>query len=109
MIGEAADIDGAFRRHGVHFIDRRGEYEIDAEPIAKLTVRVEPARIAPQIVLTIELQRVDEDADDHRLTLVPRLFNQPDMARVQRAHRGHQAYRGAVTAGPGEALANMFG
>jgi hypothetical protein len=108
MIGEATDIDGAFRRKGVYLVDGRGKYQIDTEPIAELAVLIEPARIAPQVVLAIELQRVDEDADDHRLTLVPRLFNQPDMARVQRAHRGDQAYRGVGTAGFGEVLTKMF-
>ena len=66
MIGETADVDRALRRNRVHLLDRRGEHDVDAEPVAELPVRIERARIPPQIVLAIELQRVDEDADRDR-------------------------------------------
>ena len=49
------------------------------------------ARIAGKVLGGRELARVDEDGDDHPVGAPDGLFDQPDMALMQRPHGGHQS------------------
>ena len=93
--GECAGIDRARRRRGVHLFNRRQEQRIDAESLARVSVGLESTRIPVEIILAIELQRVDEDAYHDARTFVARPLDQPFMPRMQRAHRRYQPDRSA--------------
>ena len=89
MIGKAAHVDRALRLDRIHLVGRRREHDVDAGSIADALVGVERAGIAAQIVLAVELQRVDEDAHDDDLTIVARRIDQPHVSRMKRAHCGN--------------------
>ena len=61
MVGEPADVDAHSGGCGIHLGRRRRKHDVDAELAAERQVGLERARIARQIVLVVELQRVDED------------------------------------------------
>ena len=76
----------------IHLGRGRGEHDVDALGLTRADIGVERARIAVEIVLAIELQRIDEDADDDDVAFARRACaHQPRVARVQRAHRRHEA------------------
>jgi len=58
----------------------------------------EGARVAFEVFTLAELQRVDEEARDHRATMALRQVDQRYMAGVQIAHGGHEGGAGL----PGE-------
>src|SRR5581483_11702662 len=60
-------------------------------PAAKIQVGCQIPRIAIVVFLTIELDRVDKDADHHGIAFGMRPVYQSAVALVQRAHRGDEA------------------
>ena len=70
----------------------RRKHQLDAEGVANCEVGLERPRIPLEIVLAIELQRVDEDADDHVVAVLPGCFDQSGMSLVERPHRRHESH-----------------
>ena len=98
MIGKASDVDGALRRLRVHLRRRRRKHDVDAMLAAERDIGIERARIAREIVLAVELERVDEDRDDHDAALAAGGVDQRRMSGMQRAHRRARAPIGACRA-----------
>ena len=67
------------------------------ERAAERHVGLERARIPRQVVLVVELQRIDEDGDDNLAIFTAGFFNQCGMTGVQRTHGRHQAERAIGT------------
>src|SRR3989449_8322133 len=67
----------------------------------------ETARVALEILLRAELQRIDEDAQHHAIGMIPGAVHEAQVALVERAHRGDEpdatAFR-ALGARPGAHL-----
>src|SRR4030095_4878338 len=91
MISELGDLDRASRRRGIHLGCRRHEHVVDPERCAEREIVVERARVLRQVVGAVELQRVDEDADDGPSAFAPGTSDQPSVAVVQRAHGGDES------------------
>ena len=70
-----------------------GEYDPDAQRFAARQIRLQRARVTVQIFLRSELQRVDENADRHRVRMLAGHTNQGFMSLVQRAHGRNQRQR----------------
>ena len=66
-------------------------------------------RIAVEVLVRAELQRIDEDRRDDAVGAAPRLRDQRHVAGVERAHRRHQrdvspARANATSAAPSASL-----
>ena len=59
-------------------------------------VLIQAARVAGEIFVWTELQRVHEHADQHPAALLPSTANQGGMALVQGPHGGDQMQRGRI-------------
>ncbi len=90
MVGQAADVDAALERLRIDLNRRRREHDIDAKVAAQCHVGVNRPRIARQIVLIVELQRIDEDRNDDHAAVAARLSDQRGMSGMQGAHGGHE-------------------
>ena len=90
MIADPTDFYRERGRRRIHLAGGGGEHDVDAQPLAELEIALQRSRISLEILAPIELQRIDEDADDDELAVAAGVFDEPRMARVQRAHRRHQ-------------------
>src|SRR5262245_66544053 len=90
VIGKTAHHDRAKRPTRVHLLWARREHDVDPEPVANLQISVHRLRVSLKVFWPIELERIDEDADDDTLTLTPCLLDQACMARMPRPHRWHK-------------------
>src|SRR6185312_15788861 len=79
---------------------RRREDEVGAGPPAHLQVGVEGARIAVEVLVRPELQRIHEDRHQYVVGLLPGGAQQRLVAGVQGAH-GHHHADGALQRRPG--------
>jgi hypothetical protein len=84
----------------VHVLDGRRPHHVHLGLLQQLAVGVEGARILVEVLVGPELQRVDEDADDHAFAQLARLVDQADVAGVQIAHGRHER-DGLARAAPG--------
>src|SRR5688572_18034999 len=62
MLGERAGVNRARRRTGVHLPSRWGEDDVNAKRLAEREIGVDRPRIPFEVVGTIELKRIDENA-----------------------------------------------
>src|SRR5262249_60322279 len=85
---------------GIHLRWRWSKDRIDRERFASPHARFERGRVEAEVILTIELNRVDEDADDDVPALRARALDEPRMPLVQRAHRRHQTETARGAPGP---------
>ncbi len=71
----------------------RGRREQNVAPAASAMRRVAGlvSRVREEVGVLVELSRVDEEADDDRVALGACRRDQRLVARVQRAHRRHEA------------------
>ena len=90
---DRSGIDRGREIRRIHRGDVRRVDEIDAGLAQLHDVVVEGARIAVEILVRTELQRVDEDGGDDGRVLRARAFDQRQMPRVQCAHRRNQSER----------------
>ena len=90
VIADPTDFYRERGRRRIHLAGGGGEYHVDAQPLAESEIALQCSRISLEVLVPIELQRIDEDADDYELAVAAGLFDKPRMARVQRAHRRHQ-------------------
>ena len=88
---QLAYLDVGLKAGGVHFLGRRGPYQVDAFPRQQVEVAVEVARVGVQVGAVVELRRVHEDADRRVVALGTAGAHQREVAGVQGAHGGHQA------------------
>ena len=71
-VGQPGDVHRRRRRHRVHLGDARSEHASTPSSSHSLEIVGEVARIAVEILVRAELQRVDEDRDDDEVGLGPR-------------------------------------
>src|SRR5206468_11444353 len=90
VIAYAADFYCAGGRRRIHLAGGAREHHVDAQPLAEFEIALKRSWISLEILAPIELQRIDENADDDELAVAAGVFDEPRMARVQRAHRRHQ-------------------
>jgi hypothetical protein len=93
MIRQVTHIDSTFEMLRIDFSDRRRKYDIDVPLTAHVEIRLERSGIRREIVRAIELQRVDEDADNDNVAFAPSELDKLAMTRVQRSHRRDQPHR----------------
>jgi hypothetical protein len=74
------------------------EQQIDVQRIQHTPVVSGRARVSGEILVRTELQRIDEDADDHALRQLRRTADETAVAGVQVAHRRHE--RDALAVAP---------
>ncbi len=86
-----ADTHAALDAVRIHVHDRWQEQHVAAGRFEARRIRIGCARIAREVLIRTELGRVDEDAGDDDIGVRARLCDQRMMARVQIAHRRHQA------------------
>ena len=58
-----------------------------------LHIGVEGPRVLLEVVETIELSRIHEDARDHMITLVARVLHERDVTGMQSAHGRNETDR----------------
>ncbi len=75
----------------VDFLNGWRKNIIDFTLVQLFTIFLQRARIAHQIVRSVKLHRVDENADDHHISPRFCLIDQLHMAVVQVAHGGNQS------------------
>src|SRR5690349_19257814 len=78
-------------RNRIHFFDRWREYRVHSALAADLEIRFQCVRVAGVILIRPELQRVYENADDHKTALLPRRFNEAFVTGMKGAHSRHEA------------------
>lgn len=87
-------IDGG-DRFGIHLLHRGREGDVGTGGSGCGAVGFEGARVFGKVLLVVELDGVDEDADHYQVVLLPCAADKREVAFVQGTHGGHQAY-GAV-------------
>ncbi|EVT88823.1 hypothetical protein Z046_26780 [Pseudomonas aeruginosa VRFPA09] len=99
--GDAGNMDAGLPVHavGVHFLDGRGEQQVAAGFEQAFLVGCEGSRVFVEVFAGAELQRVDEDADDHEVGAFAGFLYQRGMAGVEVAHGRHEADALAFAAG----------
>src|SRR4029077_697699 len=90
MVRDAPDIHNALERRRAHFSYPRREDDVDLRSRAHLGIRFQRSWVLVQVVFTIELERVDEDADDDDVALGAGEIDQPLMPFMERTHRWHK-------------------
>jgi hypothetical protein len=91
VVGQAFDPNARTLALRVHLGGGRREYELDARLPAELEVAFEDARVLCEVFVRSELSRVHEDRDGDGVRAPSRFGDEGEMARVQSAHRGHEA------------------
>ena len=76
----------------------RREQEVGAGLVEQGEIRVQVARVAGEVLLRPELQRVHEERDDDEVGHLPRPRDERQVPVVQRAHRRHE--RDPTSCGP---------
>ena len=77
-------------RNRIHLALGRSEYQAGASRFQLCAIGFQRTRIAGQVLVCAELQRVDEDAGHDVGRLRTRQFHQMQMAGMQVAHGGHE-------------------
>ena len=88
---EALDIHPGAKSRRINFRGLGREQIIDARVFQLFAVRFERARIFLEIFAGAKLRGIHENGSDHRLAFGDGRANEREMARVQRAHGGHEA------------------
>ena len=78
---------GGWRRE--HFLNRWGKRVVRILPY-QFHITLQRARIFHQVILVVELHRIDENGDKHDFIFQPCALDQGKMTIVQRTHSGHQ-------------------
>ncbi len=84
------DLDLGLRPGRVEFVDRRQPADIDPCAATGPQIGLPVTRIALEIHWIVELRRIHEDRNHHAVGSTTRLFDQREMAGMQRTHGGHQ-------------------
>src|SRR6266511_68692 len=84
------DVDPGCVPLRVHLLDGRREQKVDACRFRQLCVMRLVARVARQVFVRAELDRVDEQGHHHGLALVARSAEQGEMPVVECTHRRHE-------------------
>lgn len=90
LLGEFGDVHRGGEARRVHRRRSGSEDQVDAGVVAGPQVVVEGARVVVVVTLLAELERVDEDRDDHPIGVGGGGGDQFEMAAVQRPHRGDE-------------------
>ena len=90
QIRQSADADGRREAVGIHRCRRRHVDHVCASVVAGPEVGVEWSRVLLEVAALAELERVDEDRDDHTIRVRSSSTDQIEMAAVQRSHRGDE-------------------
>ena len=87
-LGEVRDIDGGLNVHslGVHDLGSRHEDHVDAGVLKLLKICVRGPGVGLQVVLVVELQRVDENGRNGMVSELLRLLYEGDVPGVEIAH-----------------------
>jgi hypothetical protein len=93
MIRQATNIDSTLEGLRIDFGDRRRKYDVDVPLPAQAEIGIKSSRIRCEIVRPIELQRVDEKADNDDVAFAASELDKLAMTRVQRSHRRDQPHR----------------
>jgi hypothetical protein len=90
---ELLDLDPRLEILRVELVGRRRKEDVDSRPMRELRVPRLVPWIAGEILVLVELRRVDEEADDHEVALVARGPDQREMALVKGPHRRDETDR----------------
>jgi len=107
-LAEACDRDARGKTGGVHLLGRRHPQKVAAGGVERPCILFLLPRIALEVLALSELQRVDEQAGDNPVRLPARLFDQREMAAMERAHRRHQRHPVPAGAQCDERAAQLF-
>src|SRR5258708_19327830 len=89
MLADRRHIDERREGGGIHLLGGGREDQIDARLRRPARIGFEPSRIMLEVFPPVELDGVDEDADDYQLGVLAGPPDQPHMPRVESAHGGH--------------------
>ena len=90
----------AMMRRRIDFLHGRRKHQVDFRGVTKLEIAVERARIAREVVWTIELQGVDEDTDRDNFIFRAASLHQGTVPPVKRSHRRHETDTAPFQAAP---------
>lgn len=90
-LGDAPDAHRDEDRTGVQLLDDGCEHPVRTGVHGGTHVRLQGPRIGRKVGGVVELQRIDEDGDDHDVVALPRSPNQRLVPLVERTHRRHEA------------------
>ena len=89
-LGQLPNFDMGIETGGVHGIGSWGVHSGDTALAATLEILCGRTWVMLEVVATIELQRVHEDADHHNVAHLLRFVDEHEVAVVQSAHRGDE-------------------
>ena len=92
------------RPGAIQLIGLRREQEVHAARFRQSRVAVAVARIAREVLVRTELQRIDEQAHDDAAGALARAIDQREMPFVERAHRRHERDARAAAARSASAM-----
>src|SRR5215471_20450101 len=88
VLADTRNIDECELRCSIHFVIRGSKDEVHSVLPADLEIVTQRPRITRVVLTRTELQRVNEDADNQRITFRAGRFDQLLVAGVQDAHSG---------------------
>lgn len=91
----------------IHLRDFGREKNVDASFLQKRAVAGEVARIAGQILIGAELQRIDKDGNHRHVVFRLRRGNQREMTDMEETHRRYEADGFAGAAKDGDRIAQF--
>ena len=97
VVGQSSDLDPAFERNRIYLGDRWRKDHIDTERPAEVRIHIERSRIAFEVLRPIELNGVDEDADDDRRAFGSGAANEAGVPFVKGSHGWNQTDQTAGT------------
>ena len=81
--------------------------KVNARAVAYFEIGIPSSRVASQVLVRIELERIHENAGNYHIVLAPGSVQQSDVSGVQRAHGWNQPNGKASTADFGEPSAEL--
>ena len=87
----SAGHDPDLRPGRIHRLHRRHEERVHPARLGQRPVAIEVARVAAEVFVGPELQRIDEDAHHDHVGPAPGLIHQREVTLVQGAHGRHEA------------------
>ena len=91
----------------VHFFHRWGEQQVAAGIQQALLIGFQGARVAGEVFVDAELQRIDEDAGHHEVDALTGFFHQGGVAVMQVAHGWDETNALAFATGAGHCGAQL--
>ena len=93
---------------GIDFLDRRRKDYRGSALLQQAAVGLQRTRIFSQIVLVVELGRIDEHTDNRGIVLGHTALHERGMPRMQSTHCRYQAYRFTLGTQVGQCLLQVL-